>query len=71
LKAIIGTPREVEKNMNDSAYFDNEFNLSIPITTTHQYEELNATKSAVKTDIGSEEKTSISQNPSAHNSAQK
>lgn len=40
LKRLIGSPKEIEKNLASEAYFDNEFDLQIPLSETLQYEEL-------------------------------
>ena len=41
LTRVLGQPRELEKNLNDTDYFDSDINISIPIEETLEYARTN------------------------------
>ncbi len=39
LTKIIGKPRELEKNKEEQAYFESQFDFMIPVKDTHEFAE--------------------------------
>ena len=37
LNKVIGKPRELEKNLEELAYFDSEIDIKIPLDETNEY----------------------------------
>lgn len=48
LTKVLGKPRDLEKNLEDPKYFNENFDISIPIEDTNEYAKFERNKEMVK-----------------------